>query len=240
MIPALPKDVTLDTLQSVFNQTLPVVGTFVTTEKLDPSFGSMLFPAKMALILNNALDLINLDRVDYVLRVDADTVLPLNFLEENVKGGYDIMGEGYAQLIKASVFKKHFGGRLHKDHDDGYILVKGRDLGLKITHQGYLVKPIKKRAVGFHQGGDWYFSQGDLKYRYGFEPIAFATNLIFGDGRCAYTIFEVFGWLSAFLHRKKRFDVADRILYRQLGKYRNPRKLLRIGGYGAKALRRVF
>jgi hypothetical protein len=234
VVAALPEDVRLETLRSIFYQTVPVVGVLISIEHLE---GGILFPAKMAKILNNALSLVNLDNIDYILRVDSDVILPFDFIEANVKGGYAIMGEGYAQLINARVLQKYFGGRLHEDHDDGYLLVKGRQLGLKITHTGYIVPPIKRRVNGVHQGSKWFFAQGDLKYRYGYEPIAFGANLIFGESRCVYTVFEVFGWVMAMVRRKSRFDVAAQILYRQLDKYRRPAKLFKIGAYGASMIR---
>jgi len=61
------------------------------------------------------LEHVNLEDYDYLLRVDADIILPKRFIEENLKAEADYVGKaGYCMLIKVSPFLKVFGVDLRK------------------------------------------------------------------------------------------------------------------------------
>ncbi len=62
---------------------------------------------RVAAALNHALSRVHLETYDYLLRVDADAILPKRFVEENLKAGADCVGEsGYA--IKNGLFHQVF------------------------------------------------------------------------------------------------------------------------------------
>lgn len=59
--------------------------------------------------INYALSKVHLKEFDYLLRVDADTILPDRFIEENLKVDADCVGKaGYAMLLKVDCFIKVF------------------------------------------------------------------------------------------------------------------------------------
>lgn len=215
VIPALPSEVKMATLKSIFNQTVPVHYVILLTKKAD---SRLLFPAKISSILNDMLEDIKLKNYDYLLRVDTDTVLPENFVEENLKMGLDVLGWGCAQLVKIEPFLKIMNGKFHPDHDDGYIHVKMRQLGLKSSQEEYAVKPICIREPGRHHGTPWYFSQGVLDYRYGFDPAGTLYNALVVFG-LPYAPFVIYGYVYAAVHRVARFDVALPNIHHYFHKY---------------------
>jgi hypothetical protein len=231
IIPSLPDEVKMDTLRSIFSQTVPVACTILLTEKITEK---LTFPAKISKVINNMLVDLKLENYDYLLRVDADVVLPHNFLEENLKQNFDVLGYGYAQLIKMSSFIKYMDGKLHPEHDDGYVLAKFEYFGLKSSSNAYSVQPIVKRKPGFHHGSSWFVTQGELHYRYGDEPISQIVDRVYGFS--IYSVFEAFGYFKALLQRKERFDIAGPNLYLQLRKFRNPTRLFRLGVYIRKKI----
>lgn len=231
VIPALPNEVQHDTLMSVFNQTLPVTTTLILTEKVKENLA---FPAKMSVVLNDMVRVVRLEEFDYLLRVDGDVILPPDFVKIHVDQSFDAVGCGYAQLIRISAFIEVMGGRFHPDHDDGYIIEKLAYVGKK-SSWSYVVKPILKRASGLHHGSSWYLSQGELKYRYGDEPLELIGYL--AKHYCPYSIFELVGFFKALLLNKKRFDVADRRLYKRLRKYREPKRFLKLPRFAIRVMK---
>jgi hypothetical protein len=224
VIPALPSEIKLETLRSIFNQTIPINHTVLLTEKIEEK---LLFPAKISRVLNNMFENLKLENYDYILRVDADTVLPLNFVEGNLKQNCEVVGYGPAQLIKVDSFQKCMGGRMHPDHDDGYFFVKYPQCNLSATLK-YNVEPVIRRKSGFHQGTSWFLSQGELHFRYGYDLFheCFVVFLKWRNYH-PYGIFFLAGYFRALFQRKKRFDVADAILAHNLLKYRHPSRFFR-------------
>jgi hypothetical protein len=233
LVPALPSEVRLDTLQSIFNQTIPVVSTILLTEKI---MEKMPFPAKISKVINNMLNDLKLENYDYLLRVDADTVLPPNFIEGNLKHNFDVIGYGPAQLIKMSSFQKYMGGRMHPDHDDGYPLVKFAQCGLK-SKDTYFIAPNIQRVGGLHHGSSWFISQGELHFRYGYD-IFTEIGIVFGKYRKyhPYGVFFLVGFFKALFQRKKRFDVAASILAGHFLKYSHPSRFLKFRFYMRKKI----
>ncbi len=110
--------------------------------------------------LNNVLCRINLKEHDYLLRVDADTILPSRFIEENLKTGAHCVGKaGYAMLLNMSCFIKVFRGRFAEvGAEDSYIT-------LKLLSQGFIVKswssqPKLKRKSGKSHTWRCFFVRG--------------------------------------------------------------------------------
>jgi len=231
IIPALPSELKIDTIQSILNQTTPVTHTVLLTEKINDNIP---FPAKISKVINSFLENIKLEKYDYMLRVDADTILPPNFIEENLKKDYDALGYGYAQIIKVPPFIEVLGGKLNKHHDDGYILVKLRYTNYKASSKDYNVAPILKRNSGFHHGSSWFAAQGELNYMYGADPVSVLFNTVYSFNK--YTIFQIYGYFKALVTHKERFDVAAPVIYRHCLKYRHPLRFFRVGIYIKKKI----
>lgn len=232
LIPALPMELRLETLKSIFGQTVPVTCTVLLTEKIKEHLP---FPAKISKVLNNGLTDLRLENYDYLLRVDADTVLPPNFIKDNLKMDYDVLGYGPAQLIKVDSFLKYMGGRMYPSHDDGYPIVKFKQCGLKASSR-YFVEPVIQRKPGFHQGTSWFVSQGELQYCYGYDILyEFAIVLYKWRRYHPYGLFYLVGYFKALFERKQRFDVAAPVLAHNSLKYKNPLRFFR---FANKKLRR--
>ena len=210
----MPNEIKIDTLQSIFSQSIPVTTTLLLTEKVTEKLS---FPAKISKILNGMIEFVRIEKFDYILRVDADVILPQNFIEKNLESGTHAMGYGYAQLIDVKSFIKCMNGKFNPEHDDGYIIEKFKFCGIPASWD-YVIKPILKREMGNHQGSGWFFAQGELKYKYGWEPVSLGIYAF--RNFSVYTFFEVLGFFNALFRRKKRFDVAVKIMYRQFQKYR--------------------
>ncbi len=75
----MPNEIEIDTLQSIFSQSIPVTTTLLLTEKVTEKIS---FPAKISKILNSMIEFVRIEKFDYILRVDADVILPQNFIEK--------------------------------------------------------------------------------------------------------------------------------------------------------------
>jgi len=232
VIPALPSELQFDTIKSVLNQTVPVTHTIILTEKIEEK---MPFPAKISKVLNNLLEkIVDLSSYDYILRVDTDTILPPNFIEENLKKDYAVLGYGYAQIIKVKPFIEVLGGRMNKHHDDGYIIQKLKFTGFAASSKDYTVPPILKRGSGLHHGSSWFVDQGELNYMYGGDPVSVLFDTIYKFNE--YTIFQIYGYFKALITRAERFDIAAPVIYRHCLKYRHPKRFFRVGIYIKKKI----
>jgi len=232
IIPAHPNEHSEQVVQCIKNQTIPIQHIEVLTELINERLS---FPARISKVINNYLVTVDLTQYDILFRADTDTRFTPNFLEENLKKGYDALGYGYAQIIKMPIFIKVFNGRMNPDHDDGYILVKLHFTGYKANCDDYAVKPILLRKSGFHHGSSWFAAQGELNYMYGDDPINVLFNTLYSFNQ--YTIFQICGYFKALLTRKKRFDIALPVIQRHMLKFRHPMRFFRLGIYIRKKLK---
>jgi hypothetical protein len=131
------------------------------------------------------------------------------------------------------------GGRMHPEHDDGYPLVKFKQLGLK-AQSTYIVPPTIQRQPGFHQGAAYFVGQGELHYRYGYDPIA-EFAVVFGKYRRyhPFGVFYIVGYFKALFRREIRFDVAGPILGAHLLKYRHPSRFFKSNKVKMKIIRGI-
>lgn len=172
VIPSLPEDLNPECVKSVLAQTLPVSMIVILSERVH---GETL-PEKISEALNRGLADLRMENYDYILRVDGDTILPENFLEENLKDNPDLCGKGgYAHIIKVKPFTEFFKGKFHKKNDDTYFNLKFRLLGLKVTD--WKVPPKLTRQSGARHGLRYFWDRGILLYRMGFEPIHFLADI---------------------------------------------------------------
>jgi len=197
VMPCLPEDFNYKSLISILRQTVPVDMIVLLPRRVQ----GRTIGEKVSKVLNEGLNSIKLEDFDYILRVDCETVLPPNFIEENLKGEPDLCGEsGHAMLLKVKSFKKAMNCRFHPRSDDSYTMRKFGMLGLKVDK--WHVRPIHKRRI--HSIKEQ-FMRGILRYRIGYTPI----HILLMCRHDIRRIFGVFGYFYALLKRMPKFDVAN-------------------------------
>lgn len=209
----------METLRSVWNQTLPVTQTLILTEDLQDS--GLRFPATISKILNNGLKHVDLSGFDYILRLDSDTVLPSNFVEDNLKEHAAVMGWGNAMLIHTQTFIKLMNGQFFEEQDDSYIRLRFEMEGYKSTN--LQIKPIKERDCGLAHTSKYFVERGELMFQLGYEPFHVFSKALLN----LQSLMMLVGYVKAVLCRFKRFDIACWVTRRQISELRHPMALLR-------------
>ena len=212
VVPSKPEDLKAETVRSVLDQTFPVEMLVLLPKKSKKQTTS----DRVVEVLNDGLSRIRLEDFDYLLRLDGDTTLPSNFLEENLRECADLCGKsGCAMLIKVSTFMRLMNGRFSVLSDDTY-------LGLKFLSGGATVKdwkiPARHRSV-VHSGLTDYMFRGYLFYKVGYEPIhvvfqslIHAKSFTLRDFATVITYF-----FNVFRHTEK-YDVADFVRQHQISR----------------------
>jgi hypothetical protein len=130
--------------------------------------------------MRNALAKEQLDDFSYILRVDGDTILPKNFVEESLKLNADLVGcGGYAQLLKTSTFKELFDNVYPVDFAEDTVLTEAVIRSPNHSYSKYVVKPITP-APKKYPLSSW-IKNGEFRYRIGMPFLP--TCLSFRDRR---------------------------------------------------------
>ncbi|MEM3684067.1 MAG: glycosyltransferase family A protein [Conexivisphaerales archaeon] len=232
------------TLQSIMTQTIEVSKTFIvvgtyklyqalldlSSDKVSVLFqrADMTKPLgiRLARAINYALQQVDLKEYDFVLKVDADIVLPNRFLEENCKLKAAYIGRaGSAMLIRVKPFLQVFGGRFAEVvAEDSYIglmfLYKG------FTIKNYACKPVLMPESRKHHSFRYYYALGKEYYKLGYEPIHVIASLRYGK----MELFKAFGYFVALLNGTERYEFA-----RFVAKLQTMRLL-----YGREKILRVY
>jgi hypothetical protein len=117
LIPCL--DYPIRTIESIEAQTVRC-DYLLATDKTNPSKTK---GERVSIALNKVLATIDLRHYDWLLKIDSDTTIPKNFIEDNIKCNYDLMGTGRALLIKVGPFIKYCNGVFVPTvSDDEYII----------------------------------------------------------------------------------------------------------------------
>lgn len=166
---------------------------------------------RIAKALNDLLSKESIKKYDYLLRVDADVILPLSFLETNLKLDADYVGRaGYAMLLRVSAFIKFFGGRFPEiPAEDSYV-------GLKLIACGAGVKPYAIPPI-LKEKNDvaWWrklIVRGKEAYKLGYEPLHILW-LVLHDIK---KIFILIGYFIALFMRLRRYDIYGFVFRAQL------------------------
>jgi hypothetical protein len=204
VIPCLPEDLNGKCVECVKNQTIPVSKLLV----LSGRGSGVTLQERVSSVLNEALGQVDLNDYDYLLRVDSDTLLPETFLEDNL-GLADVVGDGFAHLIRVLPFLAVMGGRFNLVSDDSY-------LNYKFMMQGYSwvrchVEPHVVRPFGVCHGISYFLVRGRIMWACGFEPFHVLGAFLW-DKR---NVFAVFGYFASLLMCKSRLDVANFVFHRQ-------------------------
>ena len=163
--------------------------------------------------LNYALSSVSIKEYDYILKVDADVLLPKNFIEENLKVNVDIVGgSGRAMLIKSQTFLKVFKGRFPEvASDDTFLNLCTMSKGGKVAN--WSVPPISLKISRKRHSWRYYFYLGIERYKLGYEPIHIIERFR------AYKLmncFLLFGYVTALLKRLGKYEFADWVFRTQL------------------------
>ncbi len=240
VIPTLKDDPT-ETIQKLQKQTVSVPQVLVavgseqlfqslTAQRLEgvtvvyvkPDFSKSL-GARIGYAVNAALKRITLQDYDYLLKVDADTILPPNFIEANLKNDTDLTGiYGFAMLLRTSTFLKALKGKWPEAlGEDTFIVHLYLRNGYSIKE--YLLPPSVTREASFHPWR-YHFTRGVATYKLGYEPFhAFAFSLDFLKDH--NILFIAIGFLVALFRREQRYEFADWIFRAQLRELLNFRRL---------------
>lgn len=209
VIPSLPKDLNAQCVPSILAQTHPVEMLVILPKEVK---GGTL-PEKVSFTLNEGLSHIRLEDFDYILRVDGDTILPADYLEESLRDAPDLYGDwGYAMLIKTQPFLKLMNGKFHPESDDSYIIHKFIAEKQKVTHRQIKLVQTRKRP---HDMNDL-LACGEIYYKLGYEP--FHVLSFFGNRGLKDMLLVVIGYFNALVRRERKFDVASYIWRHQTRK----------------------
>jgi hypothetical protein len=197
----LPEDLSTETVTSILNQTHPIAMLTIFSSKSD----KLNLAEKVSEVLNQGFNHIRLEHFDYILRVDGDTILPTNFLVENLKGEPDICGQaGYALLFRVQPFLNLLGGKLNAESDDSHLIASFHSAKLKVAK--WKVQPILTRNPGKCHNTNYYLHKGKIMYKLGYEPV----HVLYSSLQDWKNLFCVFGYLFAMLKRDK-FDTFKHI-----------------------------
>ncbi|MCW4035373.1 MAG: hypothetical protein CW716_00070 [Candidatus Bathyarchaeum sp.] len=203
------------TVESINRQTCPV-SKLVIANKPFPEFKYIGERAGMA--MRDALSKECLDDFTHILRVDGDTVLPKNFVEESLKSNADLVGcGGYAQLLTVSVFKDLFAYIYPVDFAEDTVISQAVIRSPHHVYSKYVVNPVnplpKKYPIT-----SW-IKNGEARYRIGISFLL--TCLSFRDRRSSTlvgfkSILIVMGFLRAKMSGCKQYSF---VTSRSLTKY---------------------
>lgn len=189
---------------------------------VEPDFSQNL-GARIGKAINEVLKGVALDDYDYLLKIDADTTLPANFIAANIKTNSDLTGIfGFAMLLKTSPFLTLLNGKWPEVlGEDTYIVHSYQRAGYSISN--YLLPPTITRKTNFHSW-KYYFNRGFAMYKLGYEPLhTIALSSDIREDR--NTLFIIPGFISAIVKKELRYEFASWIFKEQLKELINPVKL---------------
>lgn len=214
VIPVLPSDLNIQTLQSIMQQTVPVAFIILLTEKANAET----LAARVSKVLNDGIKHIRLENFDYILRVDGDAAIPSNFIEANLKGSPDVLGLGCAMLIKISSLQKAMNAEFDPYCDDSAIHYQFMRHNMNV--KPYTVQPLRLRQAGKTHDYTYWLEKGQVQYQLGFEPIHVLAKVRFNWRN----ILCLLGYFTALIKRKPKSDFAGYVRFHQLQRLIHPRK----------------
>jgi len=159
---------------------------------------------RVAKAINRALEQVNLHLYDYLLKVDADVLMPHDYVERCLRLGADLVGLGPFMLVRMKPFLRLLGGRWPEvPADDAYVAMRFRAAGLKVA-------PWPQRLPVSKMGGNWryYYYRGFTDFEVGFDPLreAYAVALLVLRRRTLLPAFTFLGYFCALLSGAKMRD----------------------------------
>ncbi|MGI0080719.1 MAG: glycosyltransferase family A protein, partial [Nitrososphaerales archaeon] len=136
---------------------------------------------RIASAVNAALSIVDLTRFDCILRIDADTTLPPNFIEANRPSDRIVYcGQSSLIYVDEPSFKMVMGRKfVEVNEEDTYIFIKYQRAGYAL--RPWNVAPVTKRAGSVGKPWKYHYESGFARYRFGYEPLHEVYNsLVFG------------------------------------------------------------
>jgi hypothetical protein len=206
MVLSLPEQLRFETVQSVLEQSVAVDLVVLLTKKSKmPTLIERILEAE-----NNGLEHVNLEEFDYLLKVDADTVLGKDFLKNNLSDNPDAVGPGSALLVKVSEFIGLMEGKF-RHIDDCYIMDKFRMEGKNYhrwteepKHTGHHIS-----SSGEPMDVPYLVGLGHMYYRLGHMPMQVFHSVFWEVPYSIRNIFTVAAYLLAFILRPKKLDTYN-------------------------------
>jgi len=168
---------------------------------------------RAAKALNYALSKVKIEDYDYILRVDADTKLPPNFVEKNLEADAEVVGKaGYAMLIKTESFLKVFNGRFPEvPVEDSFLNLSLMSRSKKV--EDWRIHPILLKQSRKKHSWRYYFHRGVEMYKLGYEPIHVVDRARIDGLMNAFTIL---GYFISIIKRKERYEFFGWVFKTQL------------------------
>jgi len=160
---------------------------------------------RAAKAINRALERANLRLYDYLLKVDADVLMPLDYVERCLLLGADLVGLGPFMLVRVKPFIRLLGGCWPEvPTDDAYVMMRFKAAGLKTAPcpEGLVLK--KKAGSGWK----YYYYRGIFDFKIGFDPIKelFSIISLIMHRRTLLTLFTLVGYLTAIVKGERMYS----------------------------------
>ena len=168
---------------------------------------------RVAKALNYALSKVKIEDYNHILRVDADTKLPPDFIEKNLESDAEVVGRaGYAMLIKTETFLKVFNGRFPEvPAEDSFLNLSLMSRNKKV--EGWKVRPILLKQSRKKHSWRYYFHRGVEMYKLGYEPIHVIERFRTYGLTNAFT---VLGYFISIIKRKEKYELFKWVFKTQL------------------------
>jgi hypothetical protein len=156
-------------IESLKNQTLKPTKIIIANYRVPTKYS---VGQRSAYAFNRAVQNVNLEKYDYLIKLDDDVLLPPNFIEANI-GLADYVGEGRAMVLKIKTFLQIMDGKLKvMQSEDTYLAHSFYWAGAKIRN--WNVIPINTishlDSLTSHRKKYW-IDAGRAQYQFGL-PIA--------------------------------------------------------------------
>lgn len=175
--------------------------------------------------INVALAKVRIEDYDYLLKMDADIVLPIQFLSINLKVEADIIGRfGFCMLLKTSSFMKVLKGKWPElITEDTYIEHFYSSLGYVVTDS--MLPPNIQRQAGARYSWKDQYDRGISWYKMGYEPLHAFVGSFTGFRTNPRIVYAIFGYTGALIKRSERYVFAAWLFRKQLEQFSNLKKL---------------
>jgi hypothetical protein len=156
--------------------------------------------------INTALRQVCLEHYDFLLKLDADVLLPSNYLARCVTLGADLVGLGPFMLVKIKPFLTLLHGQWPETPaDDAFIATKFRAAGLKVERW---LPGITIKTGGSFRQWRYYYLRGMDDFKLGFDPfqeLVIVQHLI-RSRHSLLPMFTLLGYVYAFLWKREMYD----------------------------------
>ncbi|MCD6470066.1 hypothetical protein J7L29_04630 [Candidatus Bathyarchaeota archaeon] len=166
---------------------------------------------RVGIALTKAFHKYEIEKYDYLVKLDDDAILDEKFLENNIKSGLEVIGRGAAMIIKTQCYLKYIGKKWPiSSADDTFVVETLMAMGCKTMpfwwpHPAKLVKEPK----------------GDLKrgwrigiesYKLGLHPLRVFSSFLRALKRRETAALSIIpGYIYALLTRPKQYDLAKNV-----------------------------